>query len=149
MGDMTMETQFDAAALPVQQRPDPLARLDGKFFWDAAQEGRLVAQECTACGGLWHPPRPMCPACHSLERGVATLSGRGRLLSWAQSVHPRPFGFAVAPISILVVLEEGVRMVSTLEGARLADLRADLPVEVTFVANSNGKVFPSFRLAEG
>lgn len=143
---MTMDG-FDPAALPSQQRPDPMARLDGQFFWDAAQEGRLVAQECSACGGLWHPPRPMCPACHSLDRGVATLSGKGRILSWAQSVHPRPFGFAEPPITVLVELEEGVRMVSTLEGASLDAVHSDMPVEVTFVANTNGKVFPAFRPA--
>ena len=36
--------------------PDELS----KPFWDAANEGRLVIQNCKACSRLRHPPAPTC-----------------------------------------------------------------------------------------
>ena len=130
---------------PRQQRPDPMHRIDGAFFWEACERGELVAQECNGCGALWHPPRPICPGCHSLERSEAQLSGRGIVLSWGRSVHPRAFFFEESPISVLVELEEGVRLVSTLEGVAIDQVAAGMPVMVDFVRTSGGKAIHVFR----
>src|SRR5260370_4870197 len=58
-------------------RPAPVLTEDNRFFWDAAAQGRLVAQRCRGCGRLHHPPRPVCPACHSLEHEAVDLAGTG------------------------------------------------------------------------
>ncbi len=58
-------------------RPAPILTPDNAFFWEACERGELVAQRCGACGRLAHPPRPMCPHCHSLAREIVQLSGRG------------------------------------------------------------------------
>ena len=47
------------------------------------------------------------------------MSGHGTVMSWAQSVHPRPYGFAEPPIAALIELEEGPRLVATLEGVKV------------------------------
>jgi len=131
-----------------QQRPDPLNRIDGAFFWAAAERGELAVQRCCKCDRLWHPPRPVCPVCHGQDMDEQVLSGQGRVLSWALSVHPRPFGFAEPPIAVLVEMEEGVRIVSTLEGVPLDEVHSDLAVKVDFVRSNGGKALPLFRPAE-
>ncbi len=45
----------------------PSMTADTQFFWDGVRDHRLLIQRCASCGALRHPPRPMCPQCHSLE----------------------------------------------------------------------------------
>ena len=127
----------------IAPRPTP----DDAFFWEGAAAGRLLARECAGCGRLQHPPSPMCPACGSTEWTERELSGRGTLHSWVASHHPsRPD--EEPRVVILVQLEEGIRMVSNLQGVALADVRNDLPVEVCFV-DFDGIVLPQFTPAPG
>ena len=39
--------------------------------------GELRIQKCNACGELRHPPGPVCPTCHAMDRGYVVASGRG------------------------------------------------------------------------
>jgi len=98
------------------RRPAPMVTDDSAVFWDAAAGGRLVAQRCAACGRLRHPPRPMCPDCHSLDVEVAELSGHGTVYSFAILHHPQNPAFDYPVLAVLVDLDEGVRVVSNLTG---------------------------------
>ncbi|QJB68767.1 Zn-ribbon domain-containing OB-fold protein [Parasphingorhabdus halotolerans] len=129
-------------------RPDPIQRIDTAFFWEACERGELVAQKCSACNVLWHPPRPICPTCHSTEKTVEKLSGKGKLLSWVRQVKPAAFGFPESPVAILVKLDEGIRLVSNLEGSDVDDIRVGMAVRVEFAETSGGKAVPIFRAAE-
>jgi hypothetical protein len=120
---------------------------DNAFFWEAAAEGRLVAQRCHECGRLRHPPRPMCPRCRSLEFEVVQLSGRGSLYSYAILHHPRHPAFDYPIIAALVDLEEGIRLVSNLSGVESADIEIGMELEVSFEATENGGAIPVFRPA--
>jgi uncharacterized protein len=126
-------------------RPDPVFTPDAVFFWEGAARGELLGQRCADCHKLVFPPRPMCPACHSVKREVVKLSGRGAVYSWIIPRHPPPVGFAEAPIVALIELEEGTRFVSNLIGIATGEVRAGLPVEVTFVPTRGGKAVPVFR----
>jgi uncharacterized OB-fold protein len=127
-------------------RPDPIRRIDTNFFWDACERGEFVAQKCGPCDKLWHPPRPLCPQCHSLDKSVQRLTGKGTVLSWARQARPASFGFRESPYVILVELEEGIRMLSNLEG----DVPPEygMSVRVDFAKTSGGKAVPVFRPAE-
>jgi uncharacterized OB-fold protein len=117
---------------------------DDAFFWDGAAAGRLLIQRCADCGGLRHPPAPMCGACGSLAWDTVEASGRGRVYSWMYSLHPnRPDD---APrIVILVELEEGTRLVSNLVDPPHAGPYDDLPVIVDF-RDDRGTPTPYFRV---
>ena len=128
-------------------RPDPIQRIDSAFFWEACERGEFVAQKCDACDVLWHPPRPICPTCHSSDKSVQKLSGKGRLLSWVRQARPASFGFPESPIAILVELEEGIRLVSNLEGVEVDDITTGMAVEVDFAKTSGDKAVPVFRAA--
>jgi uncharacterized OB-fold protein len=129
----------------VVQRPAPIVTEDSGAFWDAADEGRLVAQRCVACGRLRHPPRPMCPHCRSLEVDVVTLSGRGTLYSYAVLHHPQHPAFDYPVLAALVDLEEGIRVVSNLVGLAPDEIRIGLAVQAEFEATDGDHCVPVFR----
>ena len=128
-------------------RPDPIQRIDSAFFWEACERGELVVQKCEKCDVLWHPPRPMCPTCHSTDKTTQKLSGRGKLLSWVRQARPASFGFPKSPVACLVELEEGIRLVSNLEGAGTDDITIGMALEVDFAKTSGDKSVPIFRAA--
>src|SRR5262249_24650494 len=126
-------------------RPDPIESRDSAFFWEGAARGELLAQACTTCGALRHPPRPMCPRCHGVERKEVRLSGRGVVYSWIVPRHPAPVGFTEPPVVALVELEEGIRIVSNVVGAAPGEVRQGLAVEVAFEPTRGGKAVPVFH----
>lgn len=126
-------------------RPDPVTRIDSAFFWEACERGEFLVQKCAPCDKLWHPPRPMCPDCHSVEKTTQALSGKGKVLSWTRQIRPASFGFKESPFVILVELEEGVRFVSNLEGETPPEIGMD--VKVDFAKTAGGKAVPVFKKA--
>ena len=96
---------------------------------------------------LHHPPRAICPECLSFKREEAELSGRGTVVSWVMPVQPPAFGFDVPPIVALIELEEGIRMVSNVEGADPKTMKVGLPVKVGFAKTRGGHALPVFHLA--
>ena len=130
-------------------KPGPVVTDDNAVFWDAAGAGHLVAQRCGACGRLRHPPRPMCPDCHSLEVEVAELSGRGTVYSYAILHHPQHPAFDYPVLVALVDLDEGVRVVSNLVGIEPARIEIGMVVEVEFEARGDDSAVPVFRPAAG
>jgi uncharacterized OB-fold protein len=89
----------------------PMINRDSAFFWEGTAKGELRIQRCNACGVLRHPPGPVCPSCHAMDRGYVVASGRGRVHSFLE--HHAPFvpGKQLPLTIALVELEEGVRMV--------------------------------------
>ena len=129
---------------PSPMRPAPLLTDDNAFFWEAASEGRLVAQRCCGCGRLRHPPRPMCPRCQSLAIDVVQLSGRATLYSYAILHHPRHPAFEYPVVAALVQLEEGIRLVSNLAGLDKADIEIGMELAVGFAPTQDGGAVPVF-----
>ena len=137
----------ETAATSVPTRMAPIVTPNTKFFWDAADRREFVGQKCGGCGRHAFPPRPMCPHCHSLDRKVVSLSGRGTVLSWTVPRHPPAFGFKEPPIVAVIKLEEGVNFVSNLVGMGLPDVSIGMPVEVTFEPTLNDHQVPVFKPA--
>ncbi len=126
-------------------RPAPAVTEDNLFFWEAARDGRLVAQRCGSCGLLRHPPRTACPACQSLDIEIAGLSGDGEVYSYSLLWHPRSPRFSYPVIAVLVDLAEGVRLVSNLVGVQPDEVRIGLPVTVEFEPCEGELAVPVFR----
>jgi len=103
-------------------------------FWQAAREHRLVVQSCGACGGLQHPPAPLCRSCHGSQLGFRQVSGQGTLYSFTvvhHSVHPATAG-EVPYVLALVELVEGPRLVANLRDCAVEDLVVGLGLEAVF-----------------
>jgi uncharacterized OB-fold protein len=73
-------------------------------FWEATKQGRLVIQACGSCGRLRHPPRPMCPSCHSTKRVWKETGHTGTVWSYVVPHPPllEPYS-SLAPYNVIVV----------------------------------------------
>src|SRR6201993_1232733 len=94
-------------------RPQPTP--ETQHFWDGTREGERRLQPCNACGKVYFPPRPFCPACASREVSVFKAGGKARLYSYV--IHHRPVPGFTPPYAIAVVeLDEGPRMMTNIVG---------------------------------
>ncbi len=132
-------------------KPVPEPSRDSKPYWDALNEGRLVIQQCAACGQLRHYPRPVCEACYSMEVTWRQASGRGRVHSWTVAHHPFHPGFkSELPYVLATVdLEEGVRMVAQLRGVAPDEVAVGVPVDAAFERVTEELTLPYFVRREG
>jgi uncharacterized OB-fold protein len=127
-------------------RPAPVVTDDNAAFWEAAAEHRLVAQQCAECGRFRHPPRPICPWCHSLGFGWVELAGTGVVYSYAVLHHPQHPAFTYPLVAALVELGEGVRLVTNLVHVDPAEIRIGIDVRVIFEPTANDMAVPVFEL---
>jgi hypothetical protein len=142
---MADQSSFPAG---VATRPDPIVTLDSKEFWDGADRGELIVQQCGNCSAFHHPPRPMCPRCHATDMRAVKASGRGAVYSYCIPIHPPAIGFAAPPIVALIDLEEGVRIVSNVVGVEYEKMTDGLKVEVEFEPTEGGHQVPVFRVVK-
>lgn len=84
----------------------PVVNRDTAYFWEGTQAGELRLQTCNACGELRHPPGPVCPSCHAMDRSYVVASGRGTVFSHLTHHAPRLPGYDVPVVIALVELEE-------------------------------------------
>jgi uncharacterized OB-fold protein len=77
-------------------------------FWAGTARGELLVQACGACRAWRMPPRPMCPACRSIDVVWVPTSGRGRVWSYIVAHPPLlPAYEELAPYNAIIVeLEE-------------------------------------------
>jgi uncharacterized OB-fold protein len=123
--------------------------LDNAFFFEGAKEEKLLIQRCSACGGLRHPPGPMCPQCQSLEWEAVEASGKGVVYSFVTNHHPQVPAFEY-PLNVsLIELEEGVRLIANVVGVEADAVEIGMAVEVEFVAFDDELTLPCFHPVEG
>jgi uncharacterized OB-fold protein len=142
-----MTTELTAANSPPLPEPDELTQ----FFWDGVDEHELRILRCDGCGKFIHWPRPVCRFCLSTSLTPAPVSGRAKLHTWTQPLQPfDPYFLGQIPYVLAVVeLDEqpGLMMVTDIVDCAEDDLRADMPVEVTFREVAPGYTLPFFRPA--
>ena len=127
----------------------PVPNEDSHPFWDGCRNGKLLLQQCQACGNVRYPPRPMCPTCSALTSEWVEAVGRGRIYSWVVAHHAAHPALAdEVPYNIVLVeLEEGPRMVSNLLDVAPEVIAPNDPVEVVFVRVDEDLTLPQFRLS--
>lgn len=127
--------------------PDPTP--ETQPYWDYCKQRELRIQQCRDCGARFFYPRGQCPECLSPDTDWIKASGRGTIYSY--SIVRRPPGPAFQPdvpyVVALIDLEEGVRMMSNVEGSPVEAVKIGLPVEVFFEDVSETIALPKFRLA--
>jgi uncharacterized OB-fold protein len=92
---------------------------------------RMEAKRCSQCGATHFPPRNRCHECGSGKLEDAQLSGRGRLISFAQVFQPaRGFNDNAGALTAMVELEEGVRVIAQLTDAEPEEIEIGQEVEM-------------------
>lgn len=118
-------------------------------FWEGCALGELRVQTCGACGTRRMPPRPMCPACRSLEARWEPLSGAGHVWSFVIPHPPLLASYGEqAPYNVVVVElddDPAIRFVGNVVSEPGAPLNAIDPHEIA-IGDAVRVVFA--RLAE-
>lgn len=115
----------------------PLPAIDAinrEFF----TSGRLLLQQCAACGSIQHPPEEVCFKCQGMRFASVESDGRGSVYSYVVAHYAVnallkervPYGVA------LVQLDDypEVRILGNVLNVPPEELRIGLPVRVTFEA---------------
>jgi uncharacterized OB-fold protein len=113
-------------------------------FWDAAKEGRLVFQRCTACAKPFFRPEVACPHCLSTDWTWEDSAGRATLSSFSV-MHRAPTPAFTAPFVFAAVeVDEGYTMFTNLVGMEAEDARIGMPLKAVFHTLENGQALPYF-----
>lgn len=120
-------------------------------------EHKLMAACCSKCGGLYVPPRAICPKCRSEEMEWAEASGRGKLAGFTVIYSGPTFmveqGFDRKNpyISGIVELEEGASISARITGLDVSkpeEIKVGMPLTVDFVEFGEGdakKTYLAFK----
>ena len=129
---------------PVHKISAPLVNPEAQPFFMAAAEGRLLYKHCGACGLRHHPPRSMCPHCHSDRTEWKTSTGLGTVYSASMLRRGVSVPYCVA----YVTLDEGVTLMSDVVGFGDSTPPVGTRVQVRFVEAEDGAMVPIFGPAE-
>ncbi len=128
--------------------PDELT----KPFWDAANDGRLVVQNCGACSRLQNPPAPACAQCGSGDNlEWKEMSGRGKIYNYGVVYDcpvrllqdNQPFNLAVITLDD----DPDIQMYSHLPGTPVDQVPVGAGVAVIFEATANGQKVLEWRVS--
>lgn len=131
------------------RKPLPAPDADTAAFWRGLRDGRLLLQHCTDCGHVQYYQQATCRACGGENLVHRAASGCGKVHSFSV-VHraPGPAFKADVPYAVILVdLEEGPRMISTLTGSPPEEVTFDMEVVLTLEKISDEITLPRFRKA--
>ena len=138
---------IDPAQAHVKPLPTPDA--DSQAYWQGLKAGQLLLQHCRHCGHVQFYQQALCRSCGSEALEHRAASGRGKVHSFSV-VHraPGPAFKQDTPYAVLLVeLDEGPRMISSLVGADPMAVQFEMAVELVCETVSDGVVLPRFRPA--
>lgn len=116
-----------------EPRPLPRVNPETKPYWTAAGDGRLLINECSACGLVFAYPRSHCPDCFSDEVEWIEADGTGEVYSYSVSDQIGGWPDHALPLVIAYVeLTEGPRIMTNIVDCDPGDVRIGLDVEVIF-----------------
>ena len=136
----------DASANP-DERPLPILSRLNRPYWDAAAAHRMDLPCCNACGKVFYPIGPVCPACFSNDLGWRTVSGRGTVSSYV--VYRQAF-FSFwkdkLPYAVVQVeLDEGPRVNGNLIGMDPEKISIGMRVAATYERVDDNITLPHFE----
>lgn len=120
-------------------------------FWEAARQGRLLVERCTACGAESLPPRGICRTCRSRSTEMVEITGRGEVYSLTVN-HQRWLPDLEVPYAVVLVEfpdHPGVRVVGRLRGCDPEDAAIGMAVDIGFEPGPGGYTIPSFVAVGG
>jgi uncharacterized OB-fold protein len=106
------------------EKPLPTPDADSQAYWKALTNGRLLLQHCGRCNNVQAYHQAICRKCGSTALERRPASGYATVYSFSV-VHraPGPAFKEDAPYAVLLVeLDEGPRMISSLVGGKPEDV---------------------------
>ena len=133
---------LDSEMTDMKNSPGPDAVFAAKLA-----EGVFEIQKCGACGAHVFHPRVICPTCGSADHGWVAPTARGTI--YARTVVRRKPERGGDYNVVLVDLEEGVRMMSRVDGIAHDEIAAGLKVSASIGEGADGGPAVVFRPERG
>jgi uncharacterized OB-fold protein len=130
-------------------KPLPTPDADSQAYWQGLRQGQLLLQHCTTCGHVQFYQQAICRQCSSEQLEHRSASGLGKVHSFSV-VHraPGPAFKQDTPYAVLLVeLDEGPRMISSLVDADVDTVTFDMRVRLVCEDAGGGISLPRFRPA--
>ena len=130
-------------------KPLPIPDGDTIEFWKGLARGELLLQHCLDCAQVHYYQQGLCRLCGSERLEHRPASRRGRVYSYSVVYRaPGPAFREDTPYAVLLVeLEEGPRMISSLVGGDPERVTIDMPVRLVFERINDEITLPRFRPA--
>lgn len=126
-------------------RPLPLIDALNAPFWTAARDHRLVVQQCALCSGYEWTPQFACSTCLSETLVWTPVTGKGEIYALTM-VHVAQVANMTPPYLVaIVLLDEGVHMLTNIIDASPETICIGQQVEVSFLQERDGISLPCFR----
>ena len=137
--------------MEIPKKPVPIVNDWARPFWEATRENRLIIQQCKDCKKHIFYPRISCPHCFSDNIEWVEPSGKGTVYSFTVVENNPPSAFVndLPYVVAVVKLEEGVQMLSNIVDCDPAEVKCDMPVQVTFEILDDEFTLPKFKPAQG
>ena len=116
-------------------RPQPMRSGEWPVFWDALDDGHVMAQQCQQCGQQQFPPSYQCRRCGAPDPGWQEVSGAGEVYSFTV-VHRAPekaFAPDVPYVIAVAQFSGGARMLARLHGVDPDAVYVGMPVRAVAV----------------
>lgn len=107
-------------------------------FQRSLAEGQFRIQQCTSCNLYVYPPREACGHCGSITFIWPEVSGQGTVYSHTV-VNRKPDAGGPYNVS-LIDLDEGVRMMSRVEGVEAEDVQIGMKVQASVSVVQDGHI---------
>ena len=111
-------------------------------------EHKLMGTRCTKCGGLYLPPRAICPECHSDQIEWVELSGQGKLAAFSavfigpSAMNAEGYDRTNPYCAGIVELAEGVKISARVLGVDAkhpANIAIGTPLKVEYLDKGEGE----------
>ena len=118
-----------------------MSELSVAGYMRGLSESRIAASRCGGCGGVYVPPRPICPACSEGDMTVEDLSGRGRVVGITSitiapsAMAAKGYGRKRPYVTGVVALDEGPGVTARIELSEDDGLRIEDRVGMAVVAD--------------
>ncbi|MFQ6137067.1 MAG: Zn-ribbon domain-containing OB-fold protein [Candidatus Hydrothermarchaeales archaeon] len=105
-----------------------------RFWRSTTSRYNLIGTSCHNCGGVYFPPKRICPKCRRLGKlGKKKLSGVGEVLTYTV-IHAAPEGFdkQVPYVMAIVKLDEGPMLTTQIVDCDVDEVEIGMRVESAF-----------------
>jgi hypothetical protein len=114
-------------------RPLPRPSKTSQPFWDACRARRLIIQQCESCAGYVFIPQDFCSHCLGRSLQWVDAAGTGSIVTFTTVWRPQTPAFEIPYVIAVVMLDEGVDLLTNLVDADPVRVAIGDRVQVAFV----------------
>lgn len=130
------------------KKPLPTPDGDSAAFWKGLhKEGKLLLQHCRKCGHIQYYQQGYCRQCGAEDLEHRPASGRGKVYSFSVVYRaPGPAFKGDTPYAVVLVqLDEGPRMISSMVDCDPEKVAFDMPVQLVCRKAADDTTLPFFK----